>query len=653
MIIVDTETKSDVDLKACGDWKYVHGKEFDVLVMCWHDLYTEESGTWHPGDPLPDWAHHAHQLGAFNARFDRLVWDHAMTAKHGWPEVPLENWYCVAAQMRVNNLPGQLDKAGRVLFKHRVKRASGHSLIQTMCIPPFKWTPSLQFEMDKYCRQDVIATVDVHKATRPMTAREQRDWQVNELINDRGVAVDIELAEYATGYAEEEQAFLAEEIAEVTNGIITKTTQTQRIRKWVMDKTNEEVHKHMVVYKDGEKKYSLDKNARQRIMEADLEIPGHVRDVIEILDEGSASSVSKFKSMINRADEGLVKGAFIYAGATPTNRYVSRGLQLHNMKRDCFTESEADCLLADMQNGYKLKNVMQTLSKLLRPAIVGDLVVGDWSAIEARVLPWAANTSGAIRRLDYIRAADADPDMPDLYTKTMADLNLGDRQEGKVAELSLGYCGGKGAFAAMARNYGLNLPTRKVENIIDRWRNYNSWAIDFGDRLEHAAKAALRLPGQSTQAGRISFCYYTSDLGGTLVCTLPSGDVMQYHAPRLEQVEKPWGMVEQITAIKANWTPKTGEKEWPRIGLWRGLLSENVTQGIAAALLRESLVKCEDAGLPVVAHVHDEIVVDCELYEPGINAAKAQLQSIMETPPEWATDLPLVAKPSYMGRYGK
>ena len=99
--------------------------------------------------------------------------------------------------------------------------------------------------------------------------------------------------------------------------------------------------------------------------------------------------------------------------------------------------------------------------------------------------------------------------------------------------------------------------------------------------------------------------------------------------------------------MKASRKPKAGASYWPRFRLWRGLLAENITQAVCADLLREALVVCVQEGLPVVGHVHDEIIVAAG------EGAQAELRDIMETNPAWAIGLPLAAETKYGHRYSK
>jgi len=89
----------------------------------------------------------------------------------------------------------------------------------------------------------------------------------------------------------------------------------------------------------------------------------------------------------------------------------------------------------------------------------------------------------------------------------------------------------------------------------------------------------------------------------------------------------------------------------PRKKIWGGLLSENVTQATARDILAVKIRESEDAGMPVVLHVHDEIVV--EVPEADAETARTELNRIMSTAPDWAPGLPMKSGTKILRRYGK
>lgn len=116
-------------------------------------------------------------------------------------------------------------------------------------------------------------------------------------------------------------------------------------------------------------------------------------------------------------------------------------------------------------------------------------------------------------------------------------------------------------------------------------------------------------------------------------------------------VETPWGERSGLTALKPSRVMKKEDKEWPRQNLWRGLLAENVTQALAAVILRNALKELENHGLTVIAHTHDEIICE-ETIENAEEAAK-KIEGIMTTAPDFAEGLPLDGEAMILTRYTK
>jgi DNA polymerase len=219
----------------------------------------------------------------------------------------------------------------------------------------------------------------------------------------------------------------------------------------------------------------------------------------------------------------------------------------------------------------------------------------------------------------------------------LEDVTSDQRQVGKVQELACGFAGGVGAFHAMGRVYGVRFDDATADKMVKAWRRANPWAPEYWSELEQAYMRAMRHPGTQFSAGRVVYLFD----GVHLWYALPSGRVLCYPFARVEDGG--------VTYAKSAWKPKADAAEWPRGRLWRGLACENVTQAIAADVLRESLRKHEADG--VVLHVHDEIVIECQT--ENASHVEAALRLAMTTPPEWAPGLPLAVETKIMQRYGK
>jgi len=642
---IDFETRSKCDLSSRGVYNYAQDGTTDVLCMS-YAFDDDEVVTWTPDMPFPDAVRqHTGQIRAHNAAFERLIFWYVLHC-----DFQLEQFYCTATQARANCLPGSLEDVGRAISSVMRKDHRGAQLIRALSIPKadgsFNSDPRLMQEMIEYCEADVRAMRAISKAMRPLSDEELADYHTNERINDRGVLLDLPLAQAAIRYAEAEKAEIENLVVELTEGEIA-SVRSPKMKKWVMDRIKPQALKLMETYKDGELKYSIDKTVRANLLtfakENPDEIPTTVADVIQCADDLWASSVAKFSRLASLADEDdqRVRGAFVFAGGSATGRASSYGAQVHNFTRKC--AAAPDDVRHAMVRGHSIvpgfgKRVTDVLKGMLRPALIPapgkQFVVADWSAVEARVTAWASADPQAEEVLQVFREGR------DIYKREAAGIyrvpedsvDKEQRQIGKVAILSLGFGGSIGAFSAMGRNYGVFMAESDSRRIVDAWRRANAWAVRYWAKLEEAYTRALRNPGREFTAGRVTYLFQ----GQHLWYALPSGRILCYPFARFEG--------DEITYVKAAWKPAADAKEWPRARLWRGLACENITQAIANDLLRHALRQLPD----VVLHVHDEIVL--ETADPD---APNTLKQVMCTPPDWAEGLPLNAEVEVMDRYGK
>lgn len=655
---LDYESQSECDLIAHGSYNYAQHATTKMLCAA-YAFGDEDVQLWWAHEPVPERIREYFagdgQIRCHNAAFDRLITWYVVCQDYDLPEPALERWYCTAAQARANCLPGSLEDVGRAISSVMRKDHRGKQLVRQCCLPPFNKDPAILRELGEYAMQDVRAMRSISKAMRDLSDDELTDYHVNERINDRGVRLDKPLAQAAIGYADTETAEIEQIVAEVTGGEIT-SVRSPKMREWVLNRVGPLAREMMVVYKDGEKKFSIDKSVRANLLnfaeENPDEIPPAVADVIQCADDLWASSVAKFSRLANLADveDDRVRGAFVFAGGSATGRASSYGAQVHNFTRKC--AKEPDAVRHAMVRGHAIvprygRRVTDVLRGMLRPALIPaeghSFVVADWSAIEARVTPWASADPQAEAVLDVFRQGR------DIYKREAAGIyripeeSIGDeseeRQIGKVAILSLGFGGSVGAFSAMGRNYGVILAESDSKRIVDAWRRANPWAVRYWTALESAYRRAMRNPGHEVPVGRVVYLYD----GQHLWYALPSGRILCYPFARFED--------DEITYLKAAWKPKEGAKEWPRARLWRGLACENITQAIAHDLLRVACRRLEAEGFGVVLTVHDEIVLECP--SKDADSAKQRLNEIMCEPPVWASELPLKTGCKIMQRYGK
>ena len=655
---LDTETRSRVDLISRGAYNYAQDPSTSLLCLS-YAFDDEEVKTWIPDQPFPhrvaDHFANGGRIYVHNAAFDRLILWYVVCPEFDVPEPRLEQFYCTATQARANCAPGSLEDVGRFASADMRKDYRGAQLIRRLCLPQadgkFCQDAALFAEMVAYCEQDVRAMRAISKAMRDLSAEELADYHVNERINDRGVLVDVALCKAAIEYASDELVEIEQLVAEVTQGEIT-SVRSPKMRQWVMDRVGPEALKLMESYKDGEKKYSIDKTVRANLLAMDdpEQVPPDVADVIQCADDLWASSVAKFARLAALADDEdhRVRGAFVFAGGSATGRASSYGAQIHNFTRKCADDPEA--VRHAMVRGHKIvptygRRVTDVLKGMLRPALMPApghvLIVADWAAIEARMNPWLSAHVTSEAKLDLFRTG------ADIYKHNASrtfnvpieQIDKEQRQIGKTQELACGYGGGVGAFTAMGRIYGVNLPEADSRRMVDAWRRANPWAVHYWQALESAYLRAMKHPKSEFKAGRVT--YYFD--GQHLWYALPSGRILCYPYARLED--------DGVSYAKASWKPAADAKEWPRARLWKGLAAENICQAAANDILRRACRIMDAENLQITLTVHDEIVIECPIERQDY--VMRRVEEIMCTPPTWATDLPLSVECQSMKRYGK
>ncbi|PCJ39217.1 MAG: hypothetical protein COA71_14510 [SAR86 cluster bacterium] len=680
ILLIDFETQARV---AIQNPLYTNDLDTCILCMSW-GFQGGEGYLWWPGDPVPqEIVYHIEAgglIGASNATFDREIWENVAIVDHDFPCTDLKQWICTQAQARVAGLPSSLDNSAKALKLTERKTASGHVLINKCCIPPFSTDPNDYANLGAYCLQDWVVMNKVAQSVPRLSKTAMMDYLINERINTRGIKIDMPLVKAARKYADAERESINKRISLLTDEVITKHTQYKRLSAYLV-KCFEEVKNYdainlMVRYKknedtgETEKKYSTDQAARDSLLNAyedeSIYFEDEILELLNLMNDAGGTATSKFAKMEQKADpdDHRVRNVLRYAGAPSTLRFSSIGLQVHNFRRDAFSFNKAEFIRKQMLAGEELHdvggtkmNVMDTLGRLLRSAIIPEegniFIVGDWKSVESRITAYLA---GDTDKLDVFRKGE-DPycyAAEAIYGRPINEKDgPKERAVGKVADLACGFLGGKNALMKMAANKKVPMSPEQAKEIVSAYRIKHHKIVELGNRLELAAKKAVKNPGTSHRVNNIN--YYFNENDRALYCTLPDGETrLRYPECRIEMKPVSWSKSEkapQLTALKAAIKPKATAKEWTRHSLWRGLLLENIVQAIGAIMLRDCLYECQEEGLHAIFHVHDEIILE----EPENEAEEklVLLQEIMETAPDWLEGLPLVAEPKLMKRYGK
>lgn len=630
---IDIETYSSNDLKSCGVYKYVEADDFTILLFSYSvdggavQCVDFAQGETLPAEILAALRDPAVIKTAFNAAFERIC----ISRYYGWPLMDPAQWRCTMVRAARMGLPLSLEQCGEVLRLEDGKMKEGKALIRYFSTPtkgkrhlpadaPDRWETYKQYNIrDVEVEQQVLAKV---RRLEPAEFDEQL-YVVDQLINDRGVLLDRQLAENAARFDDEYKAQLLAEAKELT-GMENPNSPTQ---------IKDYLHKAAGISVSTLNKKNLDE------VEALVKYHRKARRVLELRREMGKTSNKKYAAMLECVcADGRIHGLLQFCGAARTGRWAGRLVQVQNLPQNHLRDLDyARSLvklgdLDDFQQNYA--NPTQVLSELIRTAFIAKpgctLHVCDFSAIEARVIAWLAGEQWV---LDVFRGGG------DIYCATASQMfgvpvqkhgpNAELRQKGKIAVLALGYGGGVAALEAMGGSR-MGLTQQEEKDIMQRWRQANPHIVRFWATIEAAAVRAIKT-GEATTIHRGIVVAYR---WGMLLITLPSGRTICY--PRAEiGIERNDGWRGDHEIIEYEGMNQV-TKKWERIRTYSGKLTENVVQAIARDILGHIILRAHDSGLNIVFHIHDEIVVEAE---PG--QTLQDVESIFSKPINWCRDLPL------------
>lgn len=697
-LFIDIETRSVVDLKKTGVYRYSCDPSTRILIVSWA-IGAGPVQRWYPfRTPAPAgllaaMADPRFVRVAHKASFERVMLNSPIARSLGLPDTSdVRLWTCTAARAARMGLPRTLGGSCAALGLPVQKDDEGHKLMLKMCKPrralkadkkrwaawlagehpgppppdPSKplWheTPEQLERLGDYCDVDVEAERAIYNVLPPLTAFETDVWETTEAMNDRGVPVDTKLLGRLLDVIGQATDQINSEMDDRTFGAVQAVTQVGALTRWLTEQGIDDAA-------DG-----IGKQAVAAMIE-NPEIDGWVRDVLILRRDGGGSSVSKCGAVLNRiSDDGSLRGAMVYCGAASTGRWSSRGAQLHNLPRGGTIKGILSAV-RDVLQGATAAEIrllygpaLVVVTEALRP-LFGDrpdlwVARGDYSQIEARVNPWLA---GAEWKLNAFRSFDAETG-PDLYRIAAAGIysvpidavTKDQRQIGKVGELALGFQGGVGAFQTMARAYGVKVSDGRAEEIKLAWREANPEIVGLWHGLDSAAVACMAGPENTdvvvwTESRRGDPMFRTPlrfrRTRAALALFLPSGNPLFYWTPRLVKTPTPWGEDKWAVRYMAEDSQTKRWRPWTGYG---GLWCENAVQATARDIAANAVVSCERLGYRPVLTVHDEVIclMPRSVFPDPKEAADA-VESVMRDKPAWCGALPVAADSSAAARYVK
>lgn len=660
-------------------------------------------------------------LIAHHAAFDRNILHRRLQF-----QTSMERWRCSLAMARSAALPGSLEMVGLVLGlpEEDRKLSNGKALINLFCIPredgsyasPYE-RPAEWAEFKRYAIQDTATLRRIYRKlpTHNYKGDNLAVWHLDQKCNERGFGFDAELAESAVRLLAKAKTRNDGDAHQLTGGAVEAFTQRDRLMRYLAAR--------------GLDIPNMRAGTIREYLESDDIEPG-IRLLLELRLEASKSSGAKYKkglAMVGRGNR--MRHTVSHSGAR-TGRDNGKGFQPLNMSRPVMMVRKPTgryelepvkakyidaVILPAIRSGAALNlpevygGPNEACALALRHCIVADrgneLLAGDWSNIEGRILAWIA---GELWKLQAFRDKDAGTGA-DLYKllysrffgRLIDTINDTERQAGKVVDLSMGFHGGVGAFVTMAAGYGIDLtvlPALVLPNADEKMlkKAYKAWrrafltgedfelepavyqacdvlkqlyraaspAIDqLAYDLDNSIKNCLRNPGTSATIAKCTIWYAER----WLIIQLPSGRRLLYADPKLHsevRVDPENGRESRSEYV--SYMVARG-KSWFRLRAWSGLFVENIVQGAANCVLRAAMLRIDrycltipavaaylatlppDERTAIVLRVHDEIVIE-------VPAGTIQLEKylgILTEHTSWSTGLPLAAEGWTGPRYGK
>ena len=634
VVSIDFETRSAVDLRKTGVYKYASDPSTDIWCMAYKAPWSDDVQVWLPSDELDPrlagWIIGGGLLSAWNANFERTIWNEIMTERYEWPPTKIKQWRCTMAQASAMGLPRALGQAASVLGVEEQKDKAGAALMLRMARPrkvnadgSYTWwnTKDKIDTLVAYCVQDVKTELSVAATLNDMPDSERRLYQLDQRINDRGVKVDLDLIERVSKLANSASENIDAEIKRLTNGQVKAATNAMDLTAWLRSY--------------GLQVKSVDKQTVTRMLSVEKLHP-IIKQVLRLRQDGAKSSTAKYEAMVNAANaDDRMRGLLMYHGAA-TGRWSGRLVQPQNFPRPQKKQAELDEIIAKLKadedvSEYGAGTVLA--SDLLRSMLIAEdghrLMFADYSAIEARVLAWIAGQTDLVET--FRKGGDVYKEMASaIYNVNVESVTDGQRQVGKMAILGCGYGMGGKRFAEQCATMGINVDEDEAKRIVSVYREKNNRIAQYWRDSENEFVEMVK------GAGRV----------GSVGLPLPSGRSLTYHNPRIIQRETPWGAMRDTAQVD---TLNSVTRQWVSQIIWGGLLTENVVQATARDLMATAMMALELKGYNVILSVHDEIISEV----PDDFGSLEEMIEIMTRVPAWADGCPVNAEGKVGKRYRK
>ena len=627
---IDLETYSSVDLGKSGVYKYAESEDFEILLFAYSiddgevKVIDLANGEIIPEEILSALSDENVEKWAFNANFERVCLSRFLGEK-----LKPQGWHCTMIWSAYLGLPLSLEKVGDVLKLDKQKMNEGKALIRYFSIPckPTKTNgmrtrnlPHHDLEkwstFKEYNQRDVETEMAIKKklSAFPMPQSEWENYWIDQNINDRGILIDEVLVDSAIKFDEilrEENMDRAIELTGLEN-----PNSPLQLKEWLNKKGLE-----------------IDSLAKKDVESALKNAEADIKEVLELRQELSKSSVRKYDAMKNvKGKDNRARGLIQFYGANRTGRYSGRLIQVQNLRRNILKDLDLARSLVKNRNYETMEILYESpsdiLSQLIRTAFIPKegtrFIISDFSAIEARVLAWLAGEQWVL---------DAFENGEDIYCRTASrmfgvpiekhGINGHLRQKGKIATLACGYQGALGALKAMG-GIEMGLSEDELQSIVDSWREANPNIVSLWWDIDSVVKRVVKTRTKEEYKNLV-----ISYEKGILFIELPSKRSLAYPKAKIGTNRFGGESIVYEGIVVGN--------KWDKIESYGGKFVENIVQAIARDILAEAMMRLEKKGFNIVMHIHDEVVIESD------SSSIEEINEIMSLVPSWAHGLILDA----------
>lgn len=648
IIAVDAETRwsrANYTLSKMTNEEYVRDPRFKAFGFCFHEYGSDDPIVWVSHADLPyylasiDW--HRTAVLAHNAQFDVSI----LCWRYGIRPAFIFDTLSMARAKRGIEVGNSLMK----LAQDFGLPPKGQAVYSTDGLQEL--TPEIERELADYCKHDVYLCEEIFtRLVKGYPAKELRliDMTLKMYTNAMLVLDREMLINALTEEGEKREGLLqklgVEETALASNPKFAEVLTLMGVTPPTkVSKTT------------GKEAFAFAKN--DALFQAMLN--GEREDVALLCEARlrvkSTTERTRAQRFLDISGRGPLPVPLSYYGAATGRWTAAKGsaINMQNLKRGSF------------------------LRKAIMAPVGHQLVVGDLSQIEPRVLAWFSDYEDM---LDIFRSgSDAYAafgaqmfNIPGLSKESHPDL----RQSAKSALLGAGYGLGWASFAAQLLVGFLGAPPIRYDKAFAKKLGVNTAYIERFIGWEDNVKKLQEIPHTCTDQELLIHCVAAKKIidiyretahpvvsfwdmcSSLLEKSLYGGEEVVYKCVtfRKEEIVLPSGMTLKYPNLRRLVDKETKQSNWvygeegvKPTKLYAGKITNNIVQGTARVVMTDGMLRVAKK-YPVVGTVHDELL--CVVPDDEVEEANAWVLEQMIAVPPYMPGIPLNSEVGAHRRYG-